>query len=181
MENTQKHVEILKKQIEKLTSNTFDLEGWKSSSSVLIGRIFSNSHQAIKAIEKIEFSSGGYAIGDVSNFWDNMDSCKQQGKDIIEACILELESFGIPEKPISADKGININLTQNQSVNIDILISAIEQELTVTQYRELEKIMKSEGDSAEKKKNILEKIKGFGDDVASNILANIFTNPAIWG
>ena len=32
-----------------------------------------------------------------------------------------------------------------------------------------------------KKGSLLEKIKSFGMDTLSNILANIVTNPAIWG
>jgi hypothetical protein len=125
--------------------------------------------------------SDGWAIGDTSHFWDNIVSCKKQGKDILEACITELETFGQPDKKESDKAGININLTQNQTVNITLLISALEDELTVSQLREVKGLMKTEEPKSEKKRKIIDKIKSFGGDVASNILANILTNPNIWG
>lgn len=180
---TDKQIELLRKQIEKLDDKDFDLDAWKSSTTVILGRIFGDNYQGIKAIEKIKFDSGGWAIGDASHFWDNMTSCKKQGKEILEACITELETFGLPEKKKTDSSGININLTQNQNqtVNINLLISALEDELTVSQLREVNDLMKVDEPKSEKKRKIIEKIKSFGSDVASNILANILTNPNIWG
>ncbi len=180
---TEKQIELLKKQISKLDEKDFDLDAWKSSTTVILGRIFGDTYQGIKAIEKIKFDGGGWAIGDASHFWDNITSCKKQGRDILEACITELETFGQPEKKNNENSGININLTQNQNqtVNINLLISALEDELTVSQLREVNALMKAEEPKSEKKRKIIEKIKSFGSDVASNILANILTNPNIWG
>lgn len=179
----EKQLELLKKQIEKLDDKEFDLEGWKSSTKVILSRVFGENNQGIKAIDNIKFDSGGWAIGDASHFWDNMDSCKKQGKDILEACITELETFGQPELKESSNSGININLTQNsnQTVNVNLLISALEDELTVSQLREVNEIMKAEKPKSDKKRSIIEKLKSFGSDVSSNILANILTNPNIWG
>lgn len=179
----EKQIDLLKKQIQKLEENDFDLDAWKSSTNVILGRIFGDNYQGIKAIDKIKFDSGGWAIGDASHFWDNMSSCKKQGKDIIEACITELETFGEPEKNKTEKSRININLTQNQNqtVNINLLISALEDELTVSQLREVNELMKTDEPKYVKKTKIIDKIKSFGSDVASNILANILTNPNIWG
>lgn len=176
---TEKQIELIKKQLSKLDSNDFDLSGWKSSTIVILSRIFGDTYQGIKAIENIKYSSGG--IGSVH--WDNLASCKKQGKDILEACITELETFGQPEQKKNDNSGININLTQNQNqtVNINLLIGALEDELTVSQLREVNEIMNVEEPKSEKKKKLIEKIKSFGSDVASNILANILTNPNIWG
>ncbi|WP_312696007.1 hypothetical protein [Sphingobacterium mizutaii] len=179
----EKQIELLRKQITKLDDNDFDLDAWKSSTNVLLGRIFGDTYQGIKAIDKIKFDSGGWAIGDSSHFWDNMVSCKKQGRDIMGACILELETFGQPEKKGADRSGIHINLTQNQNqtVNINLLISALEDELTVSQLREVNDLMKADEPKSEKKRKIIDKLKLFGSDVASNILANILTNPNIWG
>ncbi|MCL9810079.1 hypothetical protein [Flavobacterium luminosum] len=176
---TEKQIELIKKQLSKLDSNDFDLSGWKSSTIVILSRIFGDTYQGIKAIENIKYSSGG--IGSVH--WDNLASCKKQGKDILEACITELETFGQPEQKKNDNSGININLTQNQNqtVNINLLIGALEDELTVSQLREVNEIMNAEEPKSEKKKKLIDKIKSFGSDVASNILANILTNPNIWG
>jgi hypothetical protein len=176
---TEKQIELINKQLVKIDSQDFDLEGWKSSSIVILSRIFGDSYTGIKALEKIVYS--GSIIGDAR--WDNLKSCKKQGKDILSACITELETFGQPELKQSENSGININLTQNQNqtVNITLLISALEDELTVSQLREVNELMKINESKSEKKKMIIEKIKSFGSDVASNILANILTNPNIWG
>jgi hypothetical protein len=176
---TDKQIELINKQLEKLDSPDFDLEGWKSSSIVILSRIFGDNYSGIKALQNIKYSGGG--IGDVH--WDNLTSCKKQGKDILGACITELETFGQPEQKKTDNSGININLTQNQNqtVNINLLISALEDELTVSQLREVNDLMKVDEPKSEKKIKIIEKIKSFGSDVASNILANILTNPNIWG
>lgn len=177
----EKQIDLINKQIEKLSLSDFDLSAWKSGSILILDRIFGNDFQGIKAIEKINYKSGGLSIGSSSSSWNNMDSCKKQGKEIMQTCITELETFGEREKPKNNNSGININLTQNQSVNINLLVSALEDELTVSQMREVNEIMQSTDDSKNKKAKILDKIKNFGSDVASNILANILTNPAIWG
>jgi hypothetical protein len=174
---TEKQIELIKKQLSKLESNDFDLSGWKSSTIVILSRIFGDTYQGIKAIENIKYSSGG--IGSVH--WDNLASCKKQGKDILEACITELETFGQPEPKKNENSGININLTQNQTVNINLLIGALEDELTVSQLKEVNEIMSSGEQKSEKKKKLIDKLKSFGSDVASNVLANILTNPNIWG
>jgi hypothetical protein len=176
---TDKQIELIKKQLDKLNSSDFNIEGWKSSSIVILSRIFGDTYNGIKAIEKIKYTGGSF--GDAR--WDNLTACKKQGKEILEACVTELETFGQPEPKQKENSGININLTQNQnqSVNITLLISALEDELTVSQLREVNEIMNVEEPKAEKKKKIIDKIKSFGGDVASNILANILTNPNIWG
>jgi hypothetical protein len=177
----EKQIELIKNQILKLDSSDFDLKAWKGSSILILDRIFGSDFQGLQTIENIKYSSGGVYTGNSSTSWNNMVSCKKIGKEILETCITELETFGIREKIQPNSSGININLTQNQSVNINLLVSALEDELTVSQMREVNEIMQSQENSTEKKSKILEKIKSFGTDVATNILANILTNPAIWG
>lgn len=176
---TEKQIDLINIQLAKLDSPDFDIEGWKGSSIVILSRIFGDSYAGIKALENIKYSSRSIA----NSSWNNLISCKKQGKEILGACISELETFGQPEQKKNENSGININLTQNQhqTVNITLLISALEDELTVSQLREVNELMKIEEPKSEKKKKIIEKIKSFGSDVASNILANILTNPNIWG
>lgn len=177
----EKQIELIKKQIDKLNSSDFDLKAWKSSSILILDRIFGSDFQGIKTIENIKYTSGGIYGGSNPSSWNNMDSCKKQGKEILETCINELTIFGAREKPKKDNSGININLTQNQSVNINLLVSALEDELTVSQMREIKEIMQDSESTKDKKTKIIEKIKSFGSDIASNIIANILTNPSIWG
>ncbi len=77
-------------------------------------------------------------------------------------------------------QNINVSQSQNQSqnINIDIVLQAIKDELGPNGIEDLKDI---KGDTEEaKKKNLLSKLKGFGEATLSNILANIITNPTIW-
>lgn len=70
---------------------------------------------------------------------------------------------------------------QSQSIAIEIFVDAIKDELTGKQVKEIKEIITDEPDVKKAKVKLLDKIKSFGSDVASNVLANILTNPTIWG
>ena len=95
----------------------------------------------------------------------------------------------IPNEPkkevIKQEKGIHINITnQNQetNININLIIKAFQDELNGKQQNEIQSIIDDKELEPEKKKSkIIETLKKFGSDVASNILANILTNPSFFG
>ncbi|WP_454979140.1 hypothetical protein [Capnocytophaga ochracea] len=93
----------------------------------------------------------------------------------------------IPSEPkkevIKQEKGIHINITnQNQETNINLIIKAFQDELNGKQQNEIQTIIDDKELEPEKKKSkIVETLKKFGGDVASNILANILTNPTFFG
>lgn len=60
------------------------------------------------------------------------------------------------------------------------MIEAVKDELTGKQRKELLEIAKNAKDPEKARKSIFDKIKGFGEDVAANIVANIVTNPEVW-
>jgi len=81
----------------------------------------------------------------------------------------------------------NINNTntqsqqQSQQQSIKILIKALEDQLSVSQLKEIKQVVEeAKGDLVKAKPKLIDKIKSFGENVASNILANIITNPTIW-
>lgn len=79
----------------------------------------------------------------------------------------------------------NINITNNQTVSqqltLNLFLDAIKDELTGKDFKALKEIMKDYENEPEKTKStLIEKIKGFGGDVLSNIVANILTNPTIY-
>ena len=61
----------------------------------------------------------------------------------------------------------------------NIFLEAISDELTGKQVKELKAALSEE--KGGKKGPLMEKVKSFGLDTLSNIVANIVTNPAIWG
>lgn len=75
---------------------------------------------------------------------------------------------------------VNQSQTQNQSQEINIFLDSIADELTGKQYKELKAIAHEEPNPEKSKQKIVEKLKSFGGDVLSNILANIVTNPSVW-
>lgn len=92
-----------------------------------------------------------------------------------------------PEK-LTNDKNSstnNINITNNQSVSqqitVNLFLDSIKDELSGKDFKALKEILKDYEKEPEKtKRKLVEKIKGFGGDVLSNILANIMINPTIY-
>lgn len=71
---------------------------------------------------------------------------------------------------------------QTQSLAINLFLEAIKDDLTGRQVKELKKVIaKSSSDKEKARDGIIAKLKSFGDNVAANIVANILTNPVIWG
>lgn len=96
----------------------------------------------------------------------------------------------LPNEPIKSEENKsstnNINITNNQTVSqqltVNIFLDAIKDEITGKDFKVLKEIMKDyEKEPEETKNKVIEKIKGFGGDVLSNIVANILTNPTIYG
>jgi len=87
------------------------------------------------------------------------------------------------------DKAIvfNVNQTQNQTQNqeqqqvIEIFLEAVKDELTGKQFKELKEIAKQEPNPEKAKTKVLDKIKSWSGDVLANVVANIVTNPTVWG
>lgn len=90
------------------------------------------------------------------------------------------------------EKGVNITITntntnsqsqsQEQSLAVQLFIEAIKDDLTGRQIKELKSVVaEADNDLHKARPSIIAKLKEFGADVASNIVANILTNPMIWG
>lgn len=132
---------------------------------------------------------------DVDNFEriSKEEVCPEQQEEllaILEA-FLEYPDIVGKEKPNRSNRNININTNisntntqsqqQSQQQTIEILVKALEDQLSISQLKELRQVVDEEkGDLEKAKPKLIDKIKSFGENVASNILANIITNPAIW-
>ena len=72
--------------------------------------------------------------------------------------------------------------SQEQSLAVELFIEAIKDDLTGRQIKELKSVVAEADNNMQKARpSIIAKLKEFGADVASNIVANILTNPMIWG
>ncbi|EFZ37078.1 hypothetical protein HMPREF0663_11136 [Hoylesella oralis ATCC 33269] len=99
--------------------------------------------------------------------------------------IVEKVKTNRSNRSININNNINNTNTQSQQQTqqqiIEILIKALEDQLSITQLKEIKQIVEEErGDLEKAKPRLIDKIKSFGENVASNILANIITNPTIW-
>ena len=70
---------------------------------------------------------------------------------------------------------------QGQSLAVELFIEAIKDDLTGRQIKELKAVVAGANNDLQKARpGIMAKLKEFGSDIVSNIVANILTNPAIW-
>ncbi len=93
----------------------------------------------------------------------------------------ETERKKIPPKEGGTIININQTQIQSQEIAIHIFLDAIKDELTGTQLKELKKIVSEEPEPEKAKSKVIEKLKSFGENVLSNIVANVITNTTIWG
>ena len=142
-----------------------------------------------KRFLEINFTGDSY-IDDFKETCEKKITPNQQNK--LLAILEAFEKYPqVIERSKMLNQSANINIhsnisntnTQNQSQSqeIKILLNCLEDELSVKQLKELKQVVDEEkGDLEKAKPKVIDKIKSFGENVASNILANIITNPAIW-
>jgi len=156
-------------------------EIWKSKAVNIIVRIYGEGSKQEEQVKSINYWRS------LDKSYNNSESCNSQAKGLIEGFIGDLNRFGLPEKiSPEANKSGNINITlnqsqtQNQSIKLNIILEALQDELNGRQLKELQEIIDNEEPIEQKKDSIVDKIKNFGSGLASNILANILTNPNLY-
>ena len=203
------YINLLKNQISKLESENLEFVAWKSSTLIILGRIFGETSLNMEQMNNIKYTQYDSPAGPPSNCptWDkpyysetrkrpsnnvtrsrlsdNLVQCIAHARGILDTCIIELENFGLPEIITEKTDSSQINIiqtqNQNQTVDLNLIISSIEDELTRAQSKEIRSILKSTDDGEEKKSKLINRLGEFGSDLASKVLANILTNPQIVG
>lgn len=117
---------------------------------------------------------------------------QQQMLAILEALTLLPTPIPISKTKAKDNTKTGMNITinntnsqeqsQEQSMAVELFIEAIKDDLTGRQIKELKSVVaEADNDMQKARPSIIAKLKEFGADVASNIVANILTNPMIWG
>ena len=190
-ENVKKELEALiqeqRDRIPKLKREVGAFAYYVYESSVKEGYI--KWRENTKRFLEINFT-GDRCIEDFNETCDKKITPNQQNKLLAILEAFEKYSQVIKNNKVlkqSANINIHSNIsntnTQSQSQNqeIKILIKSLEDELSVSQLKELKQVVEDEnGDLEKAKPKLMDKIKSFGVNVASNIIANIITNPTIW-
>lgn len=158
-----KEIELLKKQISKLNADDFDLDAWKTGAIIILERIFGVDNQKIAQIEKIKYDQSSWALREAKGSKNMMETCKKQGREILEIAMDELEHFGLPDEILEA----------HAAPFKSTIVPALEGELKIAQYREIVRIISSDKRASEKKKELIDAFNDFGHDVAENILTSI--------
>lgn len=162
MENT-KEIQLLRKQIDKLNAVDFDLGAWKAGTIILLERLFGSDNQKIAQVEKIKYDQSSWALREAKGSTNMMETCKIQGKEIMLIAIDELENFGLPKDVIDAQT----------APFKTVIIKALENELKISQYKEVLRIINSDKTYSEKQKEVIETLNDYGHDYVANILASI--------
>lgn len=177
MEN-EKVLEALKELKQEVNdiNGGYGLTNWRNKATNLIVRIYGKDSLPISQIANIRYTSD---MGVNNN--------RKQAESLIDGLVKEIERFGVPKGEEKEDKnGVHINITQTQNqktqVSLNLIIESIQEELKGSQLKELQSIIdEKETEPIEKKNKIIEALKKFGGDVATNIVANILTNPSLFG
>ena len=158
-----KEIQLLQKQIDKLDADDFDLEAWKSGAIIILERLFGLENQKITQIEKIKYDQSSWALREAKGSKNMMETCKKQGKEILQIAIDELKHFGLPEE-----------VTEAQAAPFKaVIVQALESELKIAQYREIVRIVDSDKKLEEKQKELIDALNSYGHDFTDNILASI--------
>jgi hypothetical protein len=122
--------------------------------------------------------------------YDNTPNAKEAAKTLLTGLIQDINDFGLeylnPKQSI--DKGLNLSVNQSNqqnqtttvNINLEFIVDILKGELRTSEIEELKEILDSTDEPKVKKKNFIAKIKSFGSDVASNILANLLANPQVY-
>jgi hypothetical protein len=166
-----KEIKLLEEQISKLELKKFDLEAWKQYTIVLLARIFGDDNQKVRQIEKIEYDYSSWSLRDTSGSSAYLETCKKLGKEILQASIDELKAFGLPD----------LSEPAQDYIPVGIILSALEDDLKVSQFRKLKSIINEEKSQEEKRKDIKELLKDLQKDDALNIVLNILSSNDLTG
>ncbi|MFV8367160.1 hypothetical protein [Flavobacterium sp. XS1P27] len=166
--------------------NSQDLNVWQGKAINIIVRVYGENSIQEEQIKNVLFQRyASYSInGHTSGGANNAKLCEKQATEIIEGFISDLSTFGMPSQRVAEKNGainISINQNQNQTINLNVILDSLKEELTGKQIKELEEVINTDEMPENKKSKIINKLKSFGSDVVTNIVANILTNPSIFG
>jgi hypothetical protein len=164
--NQQNAIKVLQDQMGKLDAKDFDLNAWKNFTTLLLERIFGQHTKKIDAIRKIKYDQGSWVLRDETGYTNSIEACIKLGREILEEAIVELEAFGTPEEKIN-------------TIPFEIILNALQDELTGSQFREIKKALEEERQIKDLKKILITKLKGFGSEGVYAIVANILSNEEV--
>lgn len=186
----EKVITRLRKIISEETNLTPDKieSGMSSVISVLQMCNYNKDSEYISQIQRMKREVKFFTNKNISGFkvYKTFKELKDAFINLVEVLIEEINEMGLPEHKIEKSPGVSLTVTQHQNqtqeIAISIYLESIKDELTGRQMNEIKEILKEIKDIKDisiAKPQVIEKLKSFGGDVLSNIIANTITNPTI--
>lgn len=164
----QKEIKLLEQQIERLGAKDFNLDSWKNYTLIILSKIFGSNNEMSRQIGQIDFKFNSWSLRDASGNASYEEGKKKQAREILQAAIDELKTFGLPKKE-------DDNLSETQ---VKELLNYLLDELKGSQVKQLKNIITSNNSNEEKQRLVNELISEIGDNTAFDILTNMLTHPA---
>jgi hypothetical protein len=161
-------IKLLKQSLEKIGAKDFDLDSWKEYNQILLSRIFGKNSQKVKQIGKLDFEYNSWSLRDAIGNESYEDGTIKLAREIIQASIDEINSFGIPD---IHDKEPNKEL--------ELVLGIVLDELKGSQLKQLKSILKSSDSNEEKKRRVFEIIGELGENTAYQIITCIITHKSM--
>lgn len=187
-------IEAIKEKIDNVegTLNAREFKTWVKSVKSTLNKIIPADKVIIKALEEIDPLPEITFETSEQEYEQAVDEAVDEAVELLENLISDINRFGIDayqnkvKAPKPAKLNVNVNQENNQTqtthVNLVLtsIVDSIKDEITGSQLKELKAILESNSEPEQKKKNFLDKLKSFGSDVASNILASMLINPNVY-
>lgn len=161
----EQEIKILESRIEKLRAPDFDLEAWKGATIVILDRIFGAGNQKSTQISNIKYEQSSWALRDASGSKNLIDSCKKRGEEVLRVAVEELEFLGLPDEVSQ----------QNKAPFETVIVSALEEELKISQFRNIKNLLNSDLKLAELRQKVIEELNDYGHATVQDILSRILT------
>lgn len=78
-------LEIIKKRIEKLNQEDFDLEAWQATTYAVLMKILSPDDPRLTQINQLKVDYGSWALRDATSKYNPVETAKKKGKEILES------------------------------------------------------------------------------------------------
>lgn len=161
-----------------------ELKAWIGKAINIVVRVYGEDSIQEQQIRNVLFEKypSMYDNGQKFGGGNNAKLCQKQASEVIKGFMSDLTNFGLPAPRVvekSSEINISVNQHQNQTVKLKVIFDVINDELTEKQVKEIEEVLNGP-ESENKKLKIVEKLKNFGSDVATNIVASILTNPSMF-
>jgi hypothetical protein len=180
MITTVKAIESLQSRLDALKSihDSQRFNEWKVRTLATLAHVFGEEHSHYKALQNII----------AFHYTDITTQAIGISKELMLSLIENLKNFDFPKENENPNNGVIVSVNQSNqqsqstqvSISFEFFIEILHGELRTSEIEELKEILQSSMEPKVKKKNFVDKIKSFGSDVASNILANLLTSPEVY-